>query len=270
MVLKVKKALNDLYLQQLASNPLEMVGVLPPKNAKLASVLASLMRAKKAASIAGFDDPGLHHSHHQRLTEQQLNDVSAYGLLDNAMGPLRNSLVIGPEFHWTATAGLVAFLRSDSALSVLLTNLFVMNAPSRESGGRQLCKVLGICMGNVRPLTPRARVYYLRSTYSSHNHGWFLSASWPQGKTTTDWDTSYSIRHENPLLCLHFATAFLLFWREHTPGLGLTLKDFVPKPRGQGENPERAWYGHFLVAGNNKGTPGRQVRCRSENGGLFS
>jgi hypothetical protein len=137
-----------------------MVDVPPPKTAKLATVLASLSRAKAAASKANYEDPGAHHAPRQRLTEQQAEDVSGYGLLDNAKGPPRNSLVIGPEFHWTATAGWVGFLRSDSALNVMLTNLFVMDGPPRESGGRQLCKVLGMCMGDVRPLTPRARVYY--------------------------------------------------------------------------------------------------------------
>ena len=128
-----------------------MVDILPPKNAKLAPILAGLSRAKAAVFKDNFEDPGVHHAHRQRLTEQQAEDVSMFGLLDKAKGWPRNSLVIGPEFHFTATAGLVAFLRSDSALSIMLTNLFVMNAPPRESGGRQLCKVLGMCMGNVRP-----------------------------------------------------------------------------------------------------------------------
>jgi hypothetical protein len=92
----------------------------------------------------------------------------------------------------------------------------------------------------------------------------------PQGKTTKDWDTSYSIRNEDPLRCLHFATSLQLFFRERTPGLGLALDDFVPKARGLGENPKRTWYDHFLVPGYDKGTPGRQVCRRIENCGLFS
>ena len=151
MVLKLKKSMNDLYLEQQARFPLEMVDFLPPKNAELAPIFAGLSRAKAAVFKDNFEDPGVHHAHRQRLTEQQAEDVSMFGLLDKAKGWPRNSLVIEPEFHFTATAGLVAFLRSDSALSIMLTNLFVMNAPPWESGGASCTKCSACAWGAYVP-----------------------------------------------------------------------------------------------------------------------
>ena len=154
-----RKALNDLYRAQKADTALAdlMENVPPPREAQLKDAMASLTRLKAQNRRKMFVDPGLNHPNRSQLTCAQLEQALQYGLLDGP-GPPRRTAIIAPEVHLTVVAGLACMQRSDTVLNALMTNYFLMEAPTTEARGRQACVLLGVCSDDVRCWLRRVRL----------------------------------------------------------------------------------------------------------------
>lgn len=154
-----RKALNDLYRAQKADTALAdlMENVPPPREAQLKDAMASLTRLKAQNRRKMFVDPGLNHPNRSQLTCAQLEQALQYGLLDGP-GPPRRTAIIAPEVHLTVVAGMACMQRSDTVLNALMTNYFLMEAPTTEARGRQACVLLGVCSDDVRCWLRRVRL----------------------------------------------------------------------------------------------------------------
>lgn len=153
VVIKFRKSLNDMFKDQCSRFPVEMGGVLPPKHAKIGGIMAALGRKKSALARERYEDPGLNHLTRTRLSKDQLERISMYGLIDGAPKPLKFSTFVSPQVHFTVIAGLSMFMRSDTVLSLRLPSVFVLPCPGPSC--RQTCTLLAFCTDDVS----RAPIY---------------------------------------------------------------------------------------------------------------
>jgi len=216
------KMLSDLYIQQCADMPEEMVGIQHPRNASVAPLVTAAGAKKVKQGKSTYVDPGIMHRQVKpAFTDDQRLQIGAYGIKDGAPRPSPESKrnIVIPSLHLETTIGTNQFTRNDSAHRFRLTTPHLLELDSKIGGPQQ---------------------GYLVNFTSNES----------KANTTGQVETSASMRHkDNNLSCTHYALSFSFFYRWRVNEV--PPPDFIPQKRADGVI-VRPWYDEFLIPGNEK------------------